>query len=360
MKKLLTLLLATMISAVCAQKNMELAPGIQHVYQNSSDDSLNLFYSFSANAFLGEYGAESDGNTIYATQWLSDSLAAYDMSGNLIEKFTIYGVEKVRDLAYDGQYYYGSPSEFYFYVLDLDNKIAVDTVFTSFRIRGMAYDPAGDVLWASEHWSPMFYKMDKQGNILDSWLPSGVTMDAISGLAYDNLSMGGPFLWGFSQDSTGAVIVKYDIAGQAQTGNMIDVSGLVTDPAYAGGLFLEEMEEASGYIIGGVIQNQLHFGLGLDYANALVGLDEKDGRVSALEVFPNPAHNTLSIRHELRTGIAEVLILNQRGQIEFRDRMQVADKEVYVMDVSQLQAGVYFVHFRSEGLNMTSKFVKAR
>ena len=192
MKKLAVLFLFLVSLYLSAQNTVEIAPGVRPVLPSYTEDSFNLHYSFPAIAFIGEYGAETDGSTVYATQWMGDSLASYDLSGNIIEKFTIYGVERVRDMAYDGQYYYGSPSNFYFFVLDLDNKMIIDTVYTTFRVRGMAYDPVEDVLWASEAWSPSFYKMDKLGNVLDSWIPSGITMDAISGLAYDNTSANGP------------------------------------------------------------------------------------------------------------------------------------------------------------------------
>lgn len=357
MKKLAVLFLFLVSLYLSAQNTAEIAPGVRPVPPAFTEDSLNLHYSFPTIAFLGEYGAETDGSTVYATQWLDDSLASYDLSGNIIEKFTIYGVERVRDLAYDGQYYYGSPSDFFFYVLDLDNKVAVDTIFTTFRIRGMAYDPLEDVLWASEHWSPSFYKMDKQGNILDSWIPSGITMDAISGLAYDNSSPDGPFLWGFSQDSTGAVIVKYDIANQTQTGNMIDVASLVTEDAYAGGLYLADID--GSIAIGGVIQNQLHFALTLNYANSLVGLDEKDRIISLLEVFPNPARNNINIKTDLNhTDLFKIHIINHLGLLEKEISTGMDQNGLLKIDISGLEGGIYFVQINSKGQSITSKFVK--
>jgi len=361
MKKLILLIAIFVSIQGFAQNISEVAPGMKPVNPAVQDDTLNLYYTFPTTAFLGEYGAETDGNIIYATQWLDDSLASYDLSGNLIEKFTIYGVEKVRDLAYDGQYYYGSPSEFYFYVLDLDNKVAIDTVYTSFRIRGMAYDPVEDVLWASEHWSPMFYKMDKQGNVLDSWLPTGITMDAISGLAYDYYSPGGPFLWGFSQDSSGAMIVKYDIPNQAQTGNMIDVSGLVTDMTVAGGLYLEEMDEPAVPALGGVIQNRLHFALALDYANMLVGVEEIDNIITLLEIYPNPVWDILNIKTDIsESSKVHITIHNQLGMIEMEETITTDPKAIIKLNVSELEGGIYFLRITTKGHSITSKFVKAK
>ena len=358
MKKLIAILLILFAVQLYAQESIEIAPGVKPAQNSVQDDSLNLFFSFPTIAFIGEYGAETDGNIVYATQWLDDSLASYDLYGNIIERFTISGVERVRDLAYDGQYYYGSPSDYFFYVLDLDNKNLVATYNTPFRIRGMAYDPVEDVLWASEHWSPMFYKMDKQGNLLDSLFPAGITMDAISGLAYDNTSYGGPFLWGFSQDGSGAMIVKYDIAGQTQTGNMIDVSGLVTNMTVAGGLYLEEVNEPSGTIIGGVIQNLLHFALELNYANTLVGMDEPDHVVSLLQVYPNPVLDVMNIRTDVDyAGEYSISVINQLGEVMLETTRKIDRNTPATLDVSALENGFYFLRVVNGRQTITARFV---
>ncbi|MBU2650717.1 MAG: hypothetical protein KKA81_07270, partial [Bacteroidetes bacterium] len=163
MKKLLLFVFLVPFLLQAQQENIELAPNCQIDQTIAARDTFELFFSFPTIAYIGEYGAETDGDYIYSTQWLDDSLARYELTGNIIERFVITGVGHVRDMAYDEQYFYGSPNDFFFYVLDLDNKTLISTHQTSFRIRGMAYDPIEDVLWASEHWTPMFYKLDKQG-----------------------------------------------------------------------------------------------------------------------------------------------------------------------------------------------------
>jgi hypothetical protein len=342
------------------QDQIEISPLINTALQNlSENDSLNLQFSFPTIAFIGEYGVETDGNLVYVTQWLDDSIATYDQSGNVLEEFVIPGVGRTRDMAYDGQYYYGSPNEFYFYVLDLDNKTLINTFQTSFKIRGMAYDPVEDVLWASEHWNPYFYKLDKQGNILDQWIPSGITMDAISGLGFDNFSPGGPFLWGFSQDSTGAMIVKYDIASQTQTGNMIDVSNLVAEPAYAGGLFIHQMDQRDVPTIGGMIQNQLVFSLELDYANMLVGIPD-DGIIELMEVYPNPATDVITIRYQMPDARGQMIgLFAVDGTKVWGTLIDGNDTEVEI-DVSNIPAGIYFIRLQSGNNFISKKIVLAR
>ena len=255
-------------------------------------------------------------------------------------------------------FYYGSPNDFYFYVLDLDNKVLIDTVLTSFRIRGMAYDPDDDVLWASEHWSPMFYKMDKQGNILDSWLPSGITLESISGLAYDNVSPDGPFLWGFSQDSTGAIIIKYDIPNQAQTGNMIDVSVLAPPACYAGGLFISQMQFKFDVVIGGMIQNELVFALELGYANTLVNIESNE-MLPVMEIYPNPVKDILNLNISSQDQELSCRIVNQAGQIIQDRTLNVSGSSDISFKTSMLEPGIYFIQISSnKGFTIAKKFLK--
>lgn len=363
MKHLFTVLICLIgLNIFAQQTHVEIAPNMDiNPDATINRDSLNLQFSFPCTAFVGEYGAETNGTDIYVSQWYGDLFARYDQAGNVLETFVIPGVGNVRDMAYDGQYYYGSPSDFYFYVLDLDNKVLIDTIHTSFTIRGMAYDPVEGVLWASERWSPMFYKMDMQGNILDSWYPSGVTLGSISGLAYDNHSANGPFLWGFSQDSTGEIIVKYDIATQSQTGNMIDLSS-ISMGGVAGGLFIHEMSQKNDATLGGLIQGDMVFAFDLIYANMLVTDIESHDMITSLELYPNPVNDVLNIkinvddRADLRCKI-----LNQLGQVIQDQKVNVDASAIISINTDMLESGVYFVQIGNEkGYSVTKKFVMAK
>jgi hypothetical protein len=352
---LLTILLGNLL--VAQQSSVEKSPDIlDNIYQSSGRDTFNLQFQFPTAAFIGEYGIESDGDYIYVTQWRDDSIAKYDLAGNVVEIFKITGVSEVRDLAWDGTYFYGSPNDYKFYILDFTNKVLVNTCYTDMRIRGMAYDPDTDALWVSEHWSPSFFRISKtDGTTLDSLSPSGITMDAISGLAYDNQSPGGPFLWGFSQDSTGAMIVKYDIPNQAQTGNMIDVSSLASGAAYAGGLFIEEMSGMTGISIGGMIQNDQVFALELGYANTLVGLDELFA--PQFTIFPNPVKEVLQFElngHVIKT----LMIIDHLGKVIYHENTgrEIINKTI---PVARLDNGIYYLQITDlTGKKYTKQFIK--
>lgn len=99
-----------------------------------------------------------------------------------------------RDLAWDGQFLYGSD----------------DTMITKFGTdgsdhgdfpgapispnRAIAYNPATDTFWVAG-WYTNIYEITRTGAIVTSFPQS----EAIYGMAWDNISPGGPWLWVASQ-----------------------------------------------------------------------------------------------------------------------------------------------------------------
>ncbi len=357
MKKLLLIIACFIGLSTVAQETVEISPysNINPMY-SPPRDTFELEFLFPCTAFVGEYGVESNGTYIYVVQWLGDSIGKYDQLGNVIEMFVIPGVERVRDMAYDGQYYYGGNNNDYIYVMDMENKVLVNTLQMGYNVRAVAYDPIEDVLWTSSNWSPEFHKIDKQGNILDSWVAGGITMDAISGLAFDNYTSGGPSLWGFSQDSTGVMIVKYDIATQSQTGNMIDMSSVsLNGIGIAGGLFINDMPLRSGIALGGCIQNDAIFAFDLNYANQMVVDIEEQNMITKFDIYPNPVSDMLNINIEL-DNITEVScrIYNQKGQMVFNQNT----KQSLVISTGNFNPGNYIIQVSGDGYSLTKQFVK--
>jgi len=76
----------------------------------------DLLFYFDANASSGgggNYGAGFDDyfNSFYSTRYASNLIHKYDINGVLVEEFSISGVSNLRDLAYDGDYFYGGASD---------------------------------------------------------------------------------------------------------------------------------------------------------------------------------------------------------------------------------------------------------
>ena len=343
-----------------AQQYKEIAPMITiNPDATTWSDTLDMEFSFPCTAFIGEYGVGiDDDDEICVTQWMGDLFAKYDQSGNLLETFSIPGISGVRDITYDGQFFYGSPSDYYFYVFDIVTKQLIATVPTPMRIRGITFDPEDEAWWISEHWSSTFYKVDATGSILDSLIPTGITLDAISGIAFDYQHWySDPFIWGFSQDSTGAIIAKYDIASQSQLGSMIDVSGLASG-GIAGGLSMNSMGPMSGNLLIGMIQNQLVFALDLDYANQLVRLEATDF-IKTLDVYPNPAGDILRVKLTM-DGQANVKfrILDNSGKTIYDQLVNIDKLKTLEFDINKLDAGFYFIQIDNpEGYSITKKFI---
>ena len=111
----------------------------------------DLIGNFNA-AEAAHYGVATDGQYFYTCNWGYASAAynfyKYDLSGNVIEGFNISGSGTIRDLAYDGQYFYGGANSSTLYCLDLANHTLVSSVSTGCsNIRHCAYDPVNDGFW---------------------------------------------------------------------------------------------------------------------------------------------------------------------------------------------------------------------
>jgi len=223
-------------------------------------------YSFDidgSSGLTGLAGAESDGEFIYATKWSSSSdIVKYTVDGTYVETFQIPGVSSVRDLAFDGTYMYGAAASTTVYKMDFTSHTLISSFTAPIDVRAIAYDAAANAFWGN-NWSTDLVLFSESGASLDtiSAPPS------MYGAAYDNFTVGGPFLWVFTGTITGGgcQIEQIDIA----TGNLTGVSHSVSNDygAYiAGGLYITEDLVTGKRTIGGTAQGtpDLAFGYEID------------------------------------------------------------------------------------------------
>jgi len=208
-----------------------------------------------ATGAAGNAGAEFDGTYLYTTRWASNLIHKYDMSGNLVEEFSIPGVSGLRDLAFDGTYFYGGAAANTIYQMDFTTKTLVGTISSPVAVRFIAYDEDNDAFWCGT-WSDNPTLVSRTGANLGS-ITTGLTGQY--GAAYDNVSSGGPYLWLFDQGTTGAcpgslMMIQYDIATGTATGVSHDACADLTD-GIAGGLFSTVDFVAGKFSIGGVEQS---------------------------------------------------------------------------------------------------------
>ena len=115
-------------------------------------DNWDLMKSFSLTSG-GQQGIVSNGNYIYTCSWMAHpsggySFYKYNLDGYFVEGFNIAGAKQIRDMTYDGEYFYGSRNTNYIYVMDLEHKSFIDSISTTCNnIQHISYDPDHDGFW---------------------------------------------------------------------------------------------------------------------------------------------------------------------------------------------------------------------
>ena len=273
MKKLtLILLLVLGIQYIHAQNeslHYDISPNVSNV--NHQTEMLNPWetifqYQMPDPQCYCSQGAETDGNYYYVGAWNGPEILKYDWEGIQVEVFTIPGVPSIKDMAYDGQYFYsGLVNMNNMYVLDLENKTLVQVVTLPFLVRAIAYNDDLDVFYAND-WSDDIKVFTADGTILDT-IPLNTTYGYYYGFAYDNWSEGGPYLWGFSNEGTSvATLVQMELPSGVETGFVMDLDYLSMNgpiTSIAGGLFIHPDSANNVVILGGLLQNDVLFGLEL-------------------------------------------------------------------------------------------------
>jgi hypothetical protein len=235
--------------------NAEMSPNPQSGELPELRDMWDLLGNFTPDptgADVGQAGLEFDGTYFYTTIWSGTEIHKFDIDGNLVETFSIPGVSGLRDLAYDGEYFYGGNAGTNIWQMDFDSQTLVSTIASPSAVRAIAYDEEMDGFWVN-NWSTDITLVSRSGQMVDSF-PVG-TLGSYYGFAYDNYTDGGPYLWGFSQDGSGCEIVQYDIAAGAETGITYDVLqdvGIAGD--IAGGLFTSTDYVDGIFAIGALVQ----------------------------------------------------------------------------------------------------------
>ena len=272
MKKLTTFIIFILGTIIVGAQNyselFDISPGITQfgVIQSSRDTWDTVFIYQLPQAPPTTTAAETDGNHLYITGWNSAVIHKWDMQGNFIQTFTIDSIDDIRDLAYDGQYYYGAcPLTISnIYVLDFDNQVCVDTIQIPYGCRALAYNDDDSVFY-SNNWSNDIIVFTHDGTIVDTIFRNAQTHLYASyyGLAYDNWSTGGPYLWAFSQEGPyNGTLVQLELPSGQETGFYKDVGGIALG-SVAGGLFTYPDYDSSIAVIGGVMQNAILFGFEL-------------------------------------------------------------------------------------------------
>jgi len=324
MKRHLLLILSLLITiSVLAQTETYTPAGKYKTNNNSANTNsaktCGWFLQFLYPTYNpGEAGCESDGNYIYTVRWNLDLYYRYDVNGNYLATFTVPPTTAIRDLAYDGQYFYGSPASNTVYEMDFtpgsEALISQWNMPAGITVRSIAYvPPPTDAFYVSnwtgnEDWSLVSRDNGSGSGTLISAIPySSHQVDGNYGLAYDDILPGGPYLWGLCQSFDPSLInwchfVQVEVATGLQTGVWHDVNNdpQVNTNGSAGGCFIEALSSFPGTVtLGGNITN-----------NAIFGYDLLSTIPTAWDVSPT---DLISPINGNNLGVAEIIEVEIRN-----------------------------------------------
>ncbi|PIX33013.1 MAG: hypothetical protein COZ59_10955, partial [Bacteroidetes bacterium CG_4_8_14_3_um_filter_31_14] len=224
---------------------------------NSPKTQWDIMYSFNATA-AGQQAVETDGNFIYTTDWAgTGTFHKYTMTGTFVSDFTITGASAVRDLAFDGTYFYGAAANMSLFKMDFNAGTLVSTITATCSgvtgIRHCEYDPTLNS-GAGGFWIGNWAELGAI-SMTGTQLVANITGNAdCYGSAYDNwCNPSNPRLLLFQQGGSGVEIHGFDINTLTFTGLVHDAADIPGfDVGTAGGL---ASYEASGkFILLGNIQ----------------------------------------------------------------------------------------------------------
>lgn len=159
-------------------------------------------------------------------------LYKFSADGQTLVETYEYGLEFVgwAGLAYDGEHLWTAGVDT-IWQIDITNgeKTGVKIVAPQYYNKGLAYDPATDHFWVAGD-ANIIYEIDKQGNIINtvSFIPD----QGMSGLAWDNVSEGGPYLWIWAMKYTPSDVRPKAYQMNVQTGTLTEVTfeGVLMNP----------------------------------------------------------------------------------------------------------------------------------
>ena len=199
----------------------------------------DLMHTFNA-AEAAQYGVATDGQNIYTCNWGYSSATwnfyKYDMQGNMIEGFNVSGCGTIRDLTYDGQYFYGGANSSVLYCIDLANHTLISSTSTTCSgIRHCSYDPVNDGFWVGG-WSDLKL-IDRSG----ATLTNGPAVESVSGTGYFEDADGNPHLYLFTQAASDAKVYDFNILTNTVGAMLKDFSSTPGyDAGSSGGAFIGE------------------------------------------------------------------------------------------------------------------------
>ena len=145
------------------------------------DNLFDLQFQYPCAIGGGEAGIETDGCFFYTTMWNGADFHKYNLNGNYVSTFDISGAGNVRDLAFDGSYFYGAAASPTVFEMDFSNQILISTFNAPTEVRAIAYNENDDAFYAN-NWGSDIVKFDKK--LARTKLARPLLLAAVLGIFY--------------------------------------------------------------------------------------------------------------------------------------------------------------------------------
>ncbi|MBL7103682.1 MAG: T9SS type A sorting domain-containing protein [Bacteroidales bacterium] len=254
------------------------------ILNDDQKNFMDLQFEYPVGGSGGEAGIETDGNYIYTTKWNGNYFYQYEIDGTYIGSFTINGAAVIRDLAFDGTHFFGGAATPTVFEMDFENQILVSTITAPTNVRAIAYNDNEDVFYAN-NWDSPVIKFDKTGANIGEFAV-GPVGGSYYGFAYDNATLGGPYLWGYAQiGNSDNEIIQIQLPSGTETGFTLDVASKLSGQVWgdAGGLFTHPNLVFGKWTLGGMVQNEWLWGLELTDAQTWIGVYPNGGSLEGGE-----------------------------------------------------------------------------
>lgn len=311
--------------------------------------SYNLMTPTSPAGLTGLAGSNYMFGKFYAAKWNSDTIFRFDNSGVFSDFFIVPGLTGTRALTSDGTNIYASNNTGTIYRID-PNTNALNpphiTSAASFNARGCSYSASlnsgAGGFWISNFGSDLV-AISMSGAVLTSIPAATHGLTGIYGIAADDLTPGGPYIWAFDQGAPNAsniVGVRVSDGSIARAAHDVfpDISGpnSVTS-SLAGGIFVSNAIISGQSHVCGVAQSAPSNVLFLyELNNPFLSLDEE--KSNAFAVYPNPVTNNLTIEIKAFSNYA---LYDLAGNLVTSGTLTSGSNSV---DVSSLTRGSYLLN----------------
>ncbi|MCD4788881.1 MAG: carboxypeptidase-like regulatory domain-containing protein, partial [Bacteroidales bacterium] len=264
------------------QGSVDWSANLEILTNNATEDFLDVQFQLPLSPGSGETGVECDGDYFYTTMPFTQNFNKYAPDGTFIESFALTGVPGIYDLAYDGNYFYGGNGSTTVFEMDFNQQVLISTINAPQNVRAIAYNDTEDIFYGYS-WGGDIIAFDRNGMLISA-SPLGPDVTSFSGFAYDDVSAGSPYLWGYGMVGTNPnVLVQLDLPYMQGTGFMVCLDSLLPEPLTngAGGLFTHPDIIPGGYwTIGGVVQGEWLWGLELgEYTDDWISIDPVSGNL---------------------------------------------------------------------------------